>query len=199
MKSQRLPYMTILLSILTLICSLYVNVVISGSLFGRVDIVQLEPYGGVTFNHLWNLELWRLFVSQLVHVKQLHMLFNVVSFFLLGMILEKVVGPTRFFVIWFVSGTIGTLISTLTVDPPYNLGTGASQAILGVAALGTVVLWKRIDTTVALKLIVALALIPALLLDLADVYHPKLGHITGFLLGWCLSLYYVGSGKLRGK
>jgi len=190
MKSQRLPYITIIISILTIIYSLYVNFKISGSLFGRVQVIQLEPYGGVTYNHLWNLELLRLFVSQLIHVKQLHMIFNVISFFLLGMILEKYVGAIRFFVLWFISGTFGTLISTLTIKPPWNLGTGASQAVLGVVAFGILVFWKKINTTFALKFIVAFALIPALLLDLIYAHHPKLGHIVGFLVGCCLSLYY---------
>lgn len=63
MKSQKFPYITIIISILTIIYSLYVSYEISGSLFGRIKIIQLEPYGGVTFNHLWNLEMWRLFVS----------------------------------------------------------------------------------------------------------------------------------------
>lgn len=128
MKPQKFPYITIVISILAIIYSFYVSYEISGSLFGRVNVIQLEPCGGVTFNHLWNLELWRLFVSQLIHVKQLHMIYNVISFFLLGVILEKYVGSARFFVLWFISGAFGTLISTLTVEPPYNLGTGASQS-----------------------------------------------------------------------
>ena len=123
-------------------------------------------------------------VSQLIHVKQLHMIYNVISFFLLGMILEKYIGTVRFFVLCFLSGVFGTLMSTLTVEPPYNLGTGASQAVLGVVALGIFVLWKKMNTSLALKVIIALSLIPTLLLDLATVYHPKLGHIAGFLAGW---------------
>ncbi len=58
---------------MTVIYSLYVNYEISGSLLGK--ITQLEQYGGITFEHLWSLELWRLFVSQVVHVKQPHMFF----------------------------------------------------------------------------------------------------------------------------
>ncbi len=196
MKSQKYPYITIAISILTLIYSLYVNFEISGSLFGRIKIVQLEPFGGVTFGHLWNLEMWRLFTSQLIHVKQLHMLFNVLSFALLGVILEKYTGAIRFFILWFISGTFGTLISTLTVEPPWNLGTGASQAVLGVAAFGIVVFWKRINTTLALKFVVAFAVIPALFLDLIYARHPKLGHIVSFIVGWGIGLYYLNKHKL---
>ncbi len=197
MKPQKYPYITIAISILTIVYSLYVNFQISGSLFGKIKYVQLEPYGGVTFDHLWNLELWRLFASQLIHLKQPHMLFNILSFFLLGLILEKYVGAIRFFILWLVSGASGTLISTLTVDPPWNLGTGASQAVLGVAALGTLVLWKKINTSIALKLIVVFAVLPALLLDLIFVHHPKLGHIVGFIVGWGIGLCYLRKHKSK--
>jgi len=190
-KFKNHPYITIVISLFTLVCSLYVNFEISGSLFGAIKIVQLEPYGGVTFDHLWNLELWRLFVAPLIHVKQIHMLFNVLSFALLGFILEKHIGSARFFVLWFISGTIGSLISTLTVEAPWNLGTGASQAIFGVAAFGLLVSWRKINTSLSLKLAVAFAVIPALLLDLIYAHHPKLGHITGFFMGLVISLYYL--------
>ena len=195
MKPQKYPYFTIVISILTVCYSLYVNYQISGSLFGKFKYTQLEPYGGVTFGHLWNLELWRLFASQLIHLKPPHMFFNVLSFLLLGSILEKHIGWTRFFVLWFVSGVCGTLVSTLTVEPPWNLGTGASQAVMGVAALGTLAIWKKVNTTFILKFSVGFAVLPALLIDLIYAHHPKLGHVTGFLIGFLVGLYFLNSGK----
>ncbi len=195
MRSQKYPYITIAISILTIVYSLYVNFQISGSLFGKIKYVELEPYGGVTFSHLWDLELWRLFVSQLIHFKQIHMLFNVLSFTLLGLVLEKYIGSIRFLFLWFISGTFGTLISTLTVEPPWNLGTGTSQAVFGIAAFGILVIWKKIDTSFSLKFIVAFALIPALLLDLIYAHHPKLGHITGFIVGCAIGLFYLSTYK----
>ncbi len=196
MKPQKYPFFTIAISIITIVYSLYVNFQISGSLFGKIKYVQLESYGGVTFNHLWNLELWRIFVSQIIHFKQIHMLFNVLSFALLGVVLEKYIGSIRFLVLWFISGTFGTLISTLTVEPPWNLGTGASQAIFGVTALGILVIWKNIDTSFSLKFTVAFALIPALLLDMVFAHHPKLGHVVGFITGLTIGLYYLNKQKI---
>lgn len=197
MKIYRFPFVTVIISVLTLFYSLAVNHEINGSLFGAIKIVQLEPYGGVTFNHLWELEFWRLLVAPLIHVKQIHMLFNVLSFVLLGFMLERYIGSVRFFVLWFISGTVGTLISTLTVEPPWNLGTGASQAIFGVAALGVLLLWREINTSLSLKFALVIAMVPALLLDLIYAHHPKLGHVTGFLMGWAISLYYLKANKYK--
>ncbi|RYG14025.1 MAG: rhomboid family intramembrane serine protease, partial [Chitinophagaceae bacterium] len=78
-------------------------------------MIQLEPYGGITFAHLKNFELWRLFASQLIHSKQIHMLYNVLSLALLGIFLERHLHAIKFFLLWFVSGSVGTLISTLFV------------------------------------------------------------------------------------
>ena len=199
MKPQKIPYITIALSMLTIACSLYVNFLISGTFFGKITYFELEPYGGITFKHLWELELWRLFVAQLIHFKQSHMFFNVLSLFLLGLLLEKYMGSIRFFTLWFVSGVCGTLVATLTVEPPWNLGTGASQAVMGIAAFGSLLIWKKLDTSLRLKIVVSIAVIPALIIDLIYAHHPKLGHIVGFVTGWAIGVMFLHKLKINQK
>jgi membrane associated rhomboid family serine protease len=97
MKNASIPYAAILISGLTLAYSMYVAFALTGNVFGNVKIVQLEPYGGVTASHLKNLEFWRLFVSQLIHAKQLHMLYNVSCLALLGICLARYVSDIGFF------------------------------------------------------------------------------------------------------
>ena len=84
MNKNKLPYCTILLSLITLLYSSYVAYDITGSLFSKIRVVDLESYGGIRFEHLANLEIWRLFTSQIIHVKQPHMIFNVISLLILG-------------------------------------------------------------------------------------------------------------------
>lgn len=191
MKLQKIPICALVLTLLTIGVSLYANFQISGTLFGKIKYYELEPYGGITFEHLWNLELWRLFASQFIHFKQSHMLFNALSLLILGLVLEKHIGAIRFFLLWIIPGVCGTLVATLTVEPPWNLGTGASQAVMGIAAFGGILLWKRINTTLQLKIVLGLTVLPALIIDLIYVHHPKLGHVVGFLVGWLVGLYYV--------
>lgn len=193
-----MPYCTILLSAVTLIWSFYAAYDVTGSLFGRVRIIDLEAYSGIRVGHLVDLELWRLFTSQLVHVKQYHMLFNVVSFLVLGFYLERHIGLVRMFLLWFVAGAAGTLLSTLFVDPPWNLGTGASQAIMGVAALGVLLAHQKIDTSKGLKYALAFAIIPALSLDLIFAHYPKPGHVLGFVVGMSIGLFYLKKIRNRG-
>jgi len=153
--------------------------------------LQLESYGGVTLGHLKNFEFWRLLTSQLIHVKQLHMLFNVLSIVVLGVFLERYIGFYRMLILWFISGAAGTVFSTFFVSPPWNLGTGASQAVMGISALGVVLIYQKIDISKGLKLSLLFAIVPALLLDLIFAHYPKPGHLLGFIVGYLISLYYL--------
>jgi len=165
---------------------------VTGNILGNVKIVQLEPYGGVTFAHLFELEFWRLFASQLIHAKQIHMLYNVLCLTLLGILLEPHIRVAGFFFLWFVSGAVGTLVSTLFVAPPWNLGTGASQAVLGIAAFGLVLYLRGINSSRWLLAVVCLSLVPAFALDFMYAGYPKPGHIVGALLGAFVGLVYAG-------
>ncbi len=192
MRKAHIPYGTIFISSLTLVYSMYVAFNLTGNVFGNVKIGQLEPYGGVTFAHLRELEFWRLLASQLIHAKQIHMLYNVLCFTLLGILLERHIHVVGFFFLWFVSGAVGTLVSTLFVAPPWNLGTGASQAVLGIAAFGLVLYLRGINSSRWLLAVVCLSLVPAFALDFMYAGYPKPGHIVGALLGALVGLVYAG-------
>lgn len=186
----KIPYCTIILSILTFLVSFYVAYDISGFFFGDVKIVQLEKYGGVTFSHIADFEIWRLFMSQVIHVKQIHMLYNVTSLFIIGTYIERHLGSVRLLMLWLLSGISGTLISTLFVSPPWNLGTGGSQAIMGLAAAGAVLIYRRMDS-IGLKIATGFALLPAISLDIVFAHYPKPGHVFGFLVGIGVCLFFI--------
>jgi len=182
---RRIPYATLVLVFSTVVISLGVNFQISGSLFGKINITELEPFGGFTYKHILDLELWRLVVSQLIHVKQYHMIYNAFSLLALGCVFERKIGSGVFLSIWFIAGSVGTFASTFTVPEPWNLGTGGSQAILALAAVGlTMYLRREIRGKLALAILV-LTILPAFALDLIFSEHhlPKVGHVVSFALG----------------
>ncbi|HEY7885346.1 MAG TPA: rhomboid family intramembrane serine protease [Cellvibrionaceae bacterium] len=190
MKNTYIPFSTICICVLTILYSMYVAFDVTGNLLGNVKIIQLEPYGGITITHLVNFELWRLFASQLIHAKQIHMLYNVLSLALIGIFLERYINGVKFILLWFVSGSVGTLVSTLFVIPPWNLGTGASQAVLGIAAFGLVLSLKGVSSSKWLVVILCISLIPAFALDLIYAGYPKPGHIVGALIGAIAGIIY---------
>jgi len=176
------PWGTLLLSTATVVLSAFVAIEISGTWMGKVRIVDLEQYG-VRFEHVQKLELWRLVTAQLVHVKQLHMVSDVFCLLWVGTAIEKHVGGIRLLLLWLIGGSLATLFSTLFVTPPWNLGTGASQAIMAIAGTGLWLAIEGVDRSRSLMWPVAFSIGLAFAIDIVHVYHPKPGHVAGLLLG----------------
>jgi len=189
------PLFTLILCVLVLSVSSFIAYEVHGSIFSKVKILELREYGGVTFQQLGQLELWRLLSSQFVHVKPIHMLFNAISLFFIGYFVEKQIGSKNFVLLFFVSGIIGTLASIVFIPAPYNVGTGASQAVLGLNACGMLLMVKGVNKSIWLKLALIFCIAPAMALDIIYSGFPKLGHIIGFAVGLIFSLYYSSNAK----
>ncbi|WP_157964779.1 rhomboid family intramembrane serine protease [Algibacillus agarilyticus] len=190
------PVFTLLLCLLIFCISSFVAFEVHGSIFSKVKMLVLKQYGGVTYQQLGQFEFWRLFTSQLVHSKPIHMLFNVVSLLFIGYFVEKQIGGKNFITLFFVSGIIGTLASVLPVPAPYDIGTGASQAVFGIIACGVVVMVKGVNHSIWLKCALLFCIIPAMTLDFIYAGYPKVGHLVGFATGLAMSLYWLPPFKL---
>jgi membrane associated rhomboid family serine protease len=86
-------------------------------------------------------ELWRVLTAGFLHAGFFHLLFNMLSLYILGTLLEPAVGRLRFGLIYFVSllaGSFGALL--LEPDAPT---VGASGAIFGLMAATAVVMRNR--------------------------------------------------------
>ena len=189
LMSRRIPWCTLLLCVATAVMSVHVAIEVSGTWLGRVKIVELERYG-LRFSYLRELELWRLITAQLVHVKQPHMVSDVFCLLLVGTAVERHVGFMRLFVLWLVGGSIAMLISTLFVAYPWNLGTGASQAIMAIAGAGLWLALTGVDRSKFLQWSVGFAIALAFTIDVVHVYYPKPGHVAGVLLGLLIASRY---------
>jgi membrane associated rhomboid family serine protease len=190
------PIFTLILCVLVLCVSSLIAYEVHGSIFSKVKILELREYGGVTFQQLGQLEIWRLVSSQFVHVKPIHMLFNVISLFFIGYFVEKQIGGKNLVLLFWVSGIIGTLASIVFIPEPYDVGTGASQAVLGLTACGLLLMVKGINKSIWLKLTLIFCIVPAMALDIIYSGFPKLGHIIGFVVGLIISLYCLPKAKI---
>jgi membrane associated rhomboid family serine protease len=86
-------------------------------------------------------EYWRLLTAGFLHAGFFHLLFNMLSLYILGSILEPAVGRLRFGLIYFVSLLAGSF-GALLVEP--NSPTvGASGAIFGLMAAAAIVMRNR--------------------------------------------------------
>lgn len=187
---KKLPVVSIGLGVVTALFSMTVAYMVTGSVLGTVTMIQLKSFGGVTVPDMANWEIWRLVSSQLVHAKQYHMFYNVLSLIVIGFAIEKRVGWAVFLLVWILAGASGTLYSTLFVPEPWNTGTGGSQAILGIAGFG-IVLTTVVKNDRFLIAALIFTLLPAFSLDLIFSHYPKPGHILSLLVGMLIGVVYI--------
>ncbi|MEP1554697.1 MAG: rhomboid family intramembrane serine protease [Paraglaciecola sp.] len=190
MKSNYKPIFTIAIVSITVIVSLFVAYQISGSLFGKSRVIYLADYGGLTVESLKKLELWRLVVSQLIHVHQKHMIYNALSIVFLCSIIERKIGFWYVLFIWLFAGGIGTVFSTQFGTTPWNTGSGASQAALGFAGFGLFLFLFKFKRDYLLLCAVIFSILPAMYLDIKTTGYPKPGHSLSFAFGILMAAYF---------
>lgn len=193
MRSSRPQWISVsaALTVATIVVSLSVSYSANHQLFSTVKMPVLRSYGGTTFEDLRNMEVWRLVTAQLIHAKQAHMLLNALCMFLLGSLVESKLGGLRTFSIWLIAGGIGTAISPIFTEAPWNVGTGASQATFAFAGCATALTIFGVMKRWSAWVLIALVIVPGVTLDLIYGGYPKPGHAVGFALGFILGGVYL--------
>jgi rhomboid protease GluP len=141
-------------------------------------------------------EYWRLFTSMFLHVGVMHLAFNGYALFIIGIELERLLGPGRFLSIYLLSGLFGNLASYAFSD---SLAAGASGAIFGIIgaqAAFFLVHRERLGTWGTRRLgNIALILVLNLVWGFSQPGRiDNLAHVGGLLagvaLGWALAPRY---------
>jgi rhomboid protease GluP len=78
-------------------------------------------------------EWWRLFTASMLHGSAEHLVGNVITFLMVGFLLEPMIGIGWFAAIYLTGGFAGAVLSTL-LNPPDVLAVGASGAIMATLA-----------------------------------------------------------------
>lgn len=130
---------------------------------------------------------YRFLGSTFLHAGFWHLLFNMYALWLVGSILEPILGRVRFLSIYMLSAVAGNIAVLLTADPSgqswYRLTVGASGAVFGV--FGALFVLKRhfgADATSLLGIILA---------NLALGFVPGMNiswqsHVGGLVMGGAL-------------
>ena len=108
---------------------------------GGIGGSSLLQDGAVSRPEIADGEYWRLITSGFLHAGFFHLLFNMLSLYILGGLLEPAVGRLRFGTIYFVSllaGSFGALLLE-----PTSPTVGASGAIFGLMGATAVVMRSR--------------------------------------------------------
>jgi membrane associated rhomboid family serine protease len=133
-----LTYTLIAVNVLAFLGEIISGTSLGGSIGGANSLLAKAALDGPD---VANGDWWRIITAGFMHYSFLHLLFNMYALYILGQMLEPVIGSVRFGLIYFVSlicGSVGALIVT-----PHALTAGASGAVFGLLGAGILVLRHR--------------------------------------------------------
>ena len=126
---------------------------------------------------------WILITSVFLHGSISHLVFNMFALIVFGLLLEGEIGSRRFLIIFFLTGIVASIVSSIF----YNASLGASGAIFGV--IGTLAILRPMMTVwafgVPMPMIIAATawgFIDILSIP-ADTGIANLAHIAGLFSG----------------
>jgi membrane associated rhomboid family serine protease len=101
-----------------------------GDLVREGGLVRLGQFRSGEVVGVANGEWYRLISSGFLHYGFIHLAFNMYALYILGALIERVAGPVRFGLVYFVSLLAGSLGALLV--SPNSLTAGASGAVYGL-------------------------------------------------------------------
>lgn len=157
-------------------------------LISGVSIIQpqgndLIAWGGNLRSLTTNGQWWRLLTSVFVHGGLMHIGYNLLSLFLIGVFLESYVGSKRFMIIYLICGIVASGVSLYWHEN--TISVGASGAIFGMFGLVLALMLINFIDKGLLKFVLIFIGINLLvgLSGMIDMAAHLGGLITGFLIG----------------
>lgn len=123
---------------LTLIALCVVVFILMTLAGGSKDTDVLLNFGASYGPYFRRGDEWRLVMPMFLHIGWFHLAVNMYALYLLGPVLERIYGYTRFSLIYVGAGIAG---SWLSMKMSHNIAAGASGAIFGIAGAMLVVGW----------------------------------------------------------
>jgi len=125
---------------------------------------SLAAMGGSEHNRVVDGELWRLLTAAFLHGGLEHLAFNGVALFMVGGVLEHMMGRVWMLAL-FVLGAVGGSLMSIQLNDPGVVSVGASGAIIGMMAAALLLSMRlpRGQARRSLRIVLAYMLIPALL------------------------------------
>ena len=145
-----------------------------------MDLTTSELYlrGGLIPVEVASGEYWRLLTSAFLHGSLIHIATNMISLYILGIPLERILGRGRFLLIYLLS-LLGSSVSVMVFGAPVSLTIGASGAIYGLMG-ALLVTFKRLRYDLR-QLLIILALNVYITFQFPGISWQ--GHLGGLVVG----------------
>ena len=176
-----------------------------GNVFSNSENADVLVAYGAKYNEaILAGQYWRFVTPVFLHATILHLGLNLLNLIVVGVFVERIFGHLRFLLIYLVTGVISVIASFYFA--PQEVSVGASGAIFGlVGAYSIFVFIHRrafrhggIPALIWLVFIIGLNLGIGLIIPNVDNYAHVGGFVSGCILGWFFSPFYVlqsGEGK----
>lgn len=160
-----------------------------------INHIALKPS-----NILQGMYLWSFLTSMFMHANFFHLFVNMFSLFFLGSLIERILGPKRYFLFYLSSGLFAGIFfvfsSLIFRESLSSFAVGASGALFGVAGL-MMILTPNLPLYVMFIPIPIKAkyAIPGLLIVLwlisitGGIPIGNTAHLGGLILGLCFGIY----------
>lgn len=128
-------------------------------------------------------QLWRLITPILLHGSVLHILMNMYALFIIGPVIERSYGKSRFLALYLLAGVFGNVLSFLFTNEP---SLGASTSIFGLIAAQAIYVYRNrvFFGRAAQPMLINIAII--IFINLAIGFIPGIdywGHLGGLVGG----------------
>jgi len=145
-----------------------------------MDLSTSELYlrGGLIPVEVASGEYWRLLTSAFLHGSLIHIATNMISLYILGIPLERILGRGRFLLIYLLS-LLGSSVSVMVFGATVSLTIGASGAIYGLMG-ALLVTFKRLRYDLR-QLLIILALNVYITFQFPGISWQ--GHLGGLVVG----------------
>jgi membrane associated rhomboid family serine protease len=145
-----------------------------------------ETFSGVNL-YIMEGQLWRLITPTFMHSGFSHMLFNSFSLVLFGPALERMLGSSRFLMVYLVSGLIAN-VATLLLEPLTFIHVGSSGAIFGLFGYYIAIIifrkrWMTRENSQIILTLCAVSLIMTFIQPNINITAHLFGLLGGFLMG----------------
>jgi membrane associated rhomboid family serine protease len=173
--------------------------VVTYTLIGICVVVYLLQQANPSFTTRYGLipyaveqgQYARLITSAFLHAGLLHLVTNMITLFIVGTPLERVLRPARFLLVYVLSALGGSLLS-VWLSPQFSVGVGASGAIFGL--FGALVVLRRQVGAEAGGLAVLIGLNLVISFTVPNISWQA--HIGGLVTGVLVALALRGVDRL---
>lgn len=189
-KLKRTPFVTYGLLALTII--MFLLMTING---GSQNIFTLIYFGAKNNLAIVAGEWWRLITPMFLHIGFTHILFNGLIVYFLGAQLEMIIGHSKYFLLYILSGILGNAASFAF---NFSISAGASTAVFGLFA-STIVLGKLYPNQMGIQQLsrnYIFLIIMNIVFGLFNSTIDNAGHIGG-LVGGYLLMYALSAPNVR--